>query len=447
MIKKAKTLNDKAWEKLFLEHDILQEVNTNGSFIISSSHINKFREARLMTKFDHSFQLPYMFAEERLSLLPISRGEYIISQIDTFAKFDDSSLLIVQDMDAPEEWESLDYKNITSEAVAINCAYVGGLLHDFLGEEVLYPTIDGRMSSTNFSFNILKNNSKDTLQVSVNNSQIEIDGGYEGHGSLSLIEAKNTFAPDFLIRQLYYPYRLWKQKIGKPVRSIFLTYTNGIYHFREYKFIDTNLYNSVELTREKKYRFREKIEIEINIEVLESFITDLPIIEEPEIPFPQANYFDRVINLCEVIESSEEQGMTKDELLSNFYFTEQKSLDPRQVDYYVNAGRYLGFVDKEDRIKDDAKYVTYILTSQGRKLFKLSIAERQIAFVKAILQHNVFRKVLAKCLNEGEMPSEIAIVAYMKDSNLYKVQSEKTFRRRASTISAWIDWILRQLKE
>lgn len=447
MTKKALTLNDKAWEKLFVKHDILKSVQTNGAFIISSSIINEFREARLMTKFDHSFQLPYMFAEDKLSLLPISRGEYIISQIDTFAKFNDSSLLIVHEMDAPEEWESLDYKNITSEAIAINCAYVGGLLHDFLGEEVLYPTIDGRMSSTTFSFNVLKNNSKDTLQVSVNNSQVEIDGGYEGYESLSLIEAKNTLAPDFLIRQLYYPYRLWKQKIGKPVRSVFLTYTNGVYHFREYKFADTDLYNSLELVHEKKYRFREKIEVKINIEVLEELVATLPTLEEPEVPFPQADSFERVINLCEVIESSEEEGVTKDELLSNFYFTDQDSLDPRQVDYYVNAARYLGFVDKEIRQKDEAKVVTYILTEEGNNLFKLSITKRQVAFVKAILSHNVFKKVLAAYLHKGTTPSKSDVVSYMKESALYNVSSNETYSRRASTISSWVDWILSLLEE
>ena len=447
MAQKAQTLNDKAWEKLFDEYDILKSIQSEGAYIINSSNINEFREARLMTKFDHSFQLPYMFAKEKLSLLPISRGEYIISQIDTFAKFNDSSLLIVHEMDAPVEWESLDYKNITSEAIAINCAYVGGLLHDFLGESTLYPTIDGRMSSTAFTFNISRKNSEDTLAISVNNSQIEIDGGYEGHGSFSLIEAKNTLAPDFLIRQLYYPYRLWNQKIGKPVRNIFLTYTNGVYHFREYIFSDINLYNSIELVREKKYRFREKIEDKLNIELLQSFIDNLPVVLEPEISFPQADSLERVINLCEVIKSNAEHGVTKNDLLENFYFTAQESLDPRQVDYYVNAARYLGFVDKEKRGKEGVLTVTYILSKKGEDLFELSIAERQIAFVKAILAHSVFRKVLATYLKEGIAPSKTTIVSYMKESKLYNVESEKTFGRRASTISSWVDWILAQVEE
>lgn len=440
---RAKTKNDRAWEQLFHKYDILRKIKEDGSYIISSSSINQFREARLMTKFDHSFQLPYMFAESGLSLLPITRGEYIISEIETFANFNDSPQLSVNEIDAPSEWESLDYKNVTSEAIAINCAYVGGLLKDFLEEDILYPTVDGRMSSTEFSFEVSKKNSNSHLKVLVNNSQIEIDGGYEGYNSFSLIEAKNTIAPDFLVRQLYYPYRLWSQKIGKPVRCVFLTYTNGIYHFREYLFHNSNLYNSIQLIHEKKYRFRESLQDKLNLEILQSFINKLPINNEPQIPFPQADSFERIINLCEVISVSEELGVTKDDLLSNFYFTDQESLDPRQVDYYVNAARYLGFVDK---ITIDGA-VTYILTNKGRSLFDLNIGERQIEFVKSMLTHRVFKEVLANYLNTGSMPSRETVISCMKSCDLYNVKKESTFKRRASTIMAWIDWIVRQLEE
>ena len=52
-------------------------------------------------------------------------------------------------------------------------------------DEEIKPTVSGRMSSSSFDFNIktLKSN----LNIVVNNSQIEIEGGYEGVNSLSLI--------------------------------------------------------------------------------------------------------------------------------------------------------------------------------------------------------------------------------------------------------------------
>ncbi|EGP5438708.1 transcriptional regulator, partial [Enterococcus faecium] len=51
-MKKGK--NDEAWEKLFDKYDILNEIDRNEIFSIRSKQINEFREARLMTKFDHS---------------------------------------------------------------------------------------------------------------------------------------------------------------------------------------------------------------------------------------------------------------------------------------------------------------------------------------------------------------------------------------------------------
>ena len=110
--------------------------------------------------------------------------------------------------------------------MAINCAYVSGILADFIEDNNLLPTVSGRMSSNTFSFNI--NNTKLKLPVSVKvaNSQVEIDGGYEGLNCLSLIEAKNSISDDFLIRQSCYPYRLWQSKIDKNVKPIFMIYSN-----------------------------------------------------------------------------------------------------------------------------------------------------------------------------------------------------------------------------
>src|SRR5690554_4849486 len=82
----AKTKNDKAWEKLFDEYDILQRVNTNGNFIIESRKIGKYRESRLMTKFDHESNLPIIFKDNQLSILPVSRGSYIIGRFKNYKK-------------------------------------------------------------------------------------------------------------------------------------------------------------------------------------------------------------------------------------------------------------------------------------------------------------------------------------------------------------------------
>lgn len=37
--------NDKAWERLFDKHNILEHIERNGQFIISSAQINEVRKA------------------------------------------------------------------------------------------------------------------------------------------------------------------------------------------------------------------------------------------------------------------------------------------------------------------------------------------------------------------------------------------------------------------
>lgn len=55
------TKNEAAWEQLFLKYKIPQVIAKTGSFEITSKEINEFREARLMTKFDHRKNLPSIF--------------------------------------------------------------------------------------------------------------------------------------------------------------------------------------------------------------------------------------------------------------------------------------------------------------------------------------------------------------------------------------------------
>lgn len=78
--------NDIAWDKLFKKYNIIYNIRQNGFFTISANQIKEFREPRLMTKFDHKVNLPNIFIENDLSILPISRGEYIISTFDAYYK-------------------------------------------------------------------------------------------------------------------------------------------------------------------------------------------------------------------------------------------------------------------------------------------------------------------------------------------------------------------------
>ncbi|WP_139423973.1 type II restriction enzyme [Chryseobacterium mulctrae] len=423
--------NDLAWEKIFEKYQILDKVQDNGHTLINSTNINEFREARLMTKFDHKSQLPKLFSDNNLSILPTSRGGYVIGAFDTFKNFNIDDVEVTR-IEFPTFLESLDYRFITSESTAINCAFVTKILHDFLEEDNLLPTVSGRMSSSAFNFKI--NTLNNLFNVTVGNSQIEIDGGYEGDNSLSLIEAKNYISDDFLIRQLYYPYRLWNNKISKRVKPIFLTYTNGIFHLREYEFTDVEHYNSIILVKQKKYVVQEGT---FNIEIIQEILNSIVTVEEPKIPFPQANSFERVINLCELL--IQKEFITKEEITSNYDF------DARQTDYYINAGKYLGVLQiGRDPVTNQ---IGCYLTNKGKQIFNVNIVDRQKEFVKIIVAHSAFKKTLELYFELGEMPSKNEIIYIMKSSNLYNVDSDSTYFRRASTIIGWINWIMKQIEE
>lgn len=427
----SKSKNDIAWEKIFNKYNIIDNVLSSGHSIISSTSINEFREARLMTKFDHKSQLPKLFSDNNLSILPTSRGGYVIGNFETFSDFNIDDIPITP-IEFPTFLESLDYRDITSEATAINCAFVSKILHDFTEEDSLLPTVSGRMSSSSFGFSI--NSGKGLFNVNVGNSQIEIDGGYEGDNSLNLIEAKNYISDDFLVRQLYYPYKLWSGKIQKQVRPIFLTYTNGIFHLREYAFTNINHYNSLILVKHKKYVVQDGA---INIEIIQEILDKTKINKEPEIPFPQADSFERVINLCELLKQKD--FITKEEITQSYDF------DARQTDYYSNAGKYLGLLETgKDSLSGQ---IGCYLTPKGKQVFNINLVDRQKEFIKIIVSHSAFKQTLKLYFENGEMPTKENIVEIMKKAKLYKVGSDSTYFRRASTITGWINWIMNQIEE
>lgn len=422
--------NKEAWEKLFEKYNILEKIQSDGYFKISSKQINEYREARLMTKFDNSEYIPKILKENNLSILPISSNTYMIAQFNTYKKFEKCDKEIER-IDFPPYIQSLDSENITSEALALNCAYITNMLKDFLGEEGLVPTVSGKMGSGIFSFEIKKIDSDEKIDVTVENSRMEIDGGYEGVNSLALVEAKNVISDDFLVRQLYYPYRLWKSKIQKDVRPIFVVYSNGIFTIYEYKFNDINEYSSIELVKSKKYSIEET---DIDLGTIQDLINEInTFAEEPMVSFPQANSFERVINLCELLENSEKN---KEEITELYEFVE------RQTNYYTDAAIYLGLVRKNGK-----RTKTFELTETGKQILKLKYKARQLAFAKLILSHKVFYLTIQKYFENVDMPEPSEIVKFMKECNLYKIGSDSTYYRRASTIKAWIDWIINLITE
>ena len=425
-----KTANDKAWEILFERHQILEEVDKNGCFEIESAQINQERESRLMAKFDHSVNLPEIFRENALSILPISRSKYVIGKFDTHLKVKYDSEIEVIPFDFPPEIESIDYTNLYSESSALHCAFNIGIIDNLVGQKTAY-TVSGRMSTESFDFNIINPSANKVYSVKVKNSQCEIDAGFESDNYFVLIEAKNYAIEDFLIRQLYYPYRLWSKKITKTVIPVVMTYSNDIFSFFIYEFSNDRDYNSLRLREQKNYTIAPE---EIQRGDVDRVFNNLKVIAEPEIPLPQADKFERVVDLLSLLL---QRDLTKDDITENYQF------DRRQTDYYTNAGLYIGLIEKYKNMT--SKKSTFRLTIEGRLILLKRHKLKYLALIDKILEKKVFYLVYELALKQGGIPPEDAICKII--SEIRPEIKDTTIKRRYSTVRGWIFWILSQIKD
>lgn len=260
--------------------------------------------------------------------------------------------------------------------------------------------------------------------IFVANSQIEIDGGFEARESFAILEAKNVVHSNFLVRQLYYPYRLWENKLSKRIRPVFLVYSNHIFRLLEYEFTDLKNYNSIRLVQERRYSLEDT---EITSQVLWDVCQQTGIRPEPEVTFIQADSFDKVISLSEQLRDC---PLSAAEIAERFGFRE------RQSDYYYNACRYLGLAEKR---KDADGIVRVFLTEKGRGLLKLRYKPRQIGFVRLILEHRIFHELFEETLQCGSLPTKQRICQKMQE---LEVCGPNLITRRASSVAGWLRWMV-----
>ena len=416
-----------AWKALIEKYDIVGKIVKNGVFHIKASQIKEFREPRLMAKWDSTDSLPEVLRTKKINILPDSRSSYVMSDFILYQEIPELEEKVekMTHVELPD-YESIDVNNISSEANAINVLLLSGILDDFLGTSENVSTFNGRMGTGVFDFevNTYRNIKR---RIHVDNAQCEIDGGFENDTSVVIMEAKNVVHDDFHIRQLYYPYRLWKTKVSKPIRLVFSIYSNQIYRLFEYRFRELEDYSSIELVKSKNYSLQDT---EISLDDLiavrkETAITTDDNMDNTDIPFIQANSMDRIINL---LENMYENPMTRQQIAELMDFL------PRQSDYYFNAGKYIGLFEK----KTDDKQVVVALTALGNRVFKLNYKERQLKLVSLILEHKIFAHFFDAVIESGELPDIADIENMMRELN---VCNDPQINRRASSVYRWLKWI------
>ena len=177
----------------------------------------------------------------------------------------------------------------------------------------------------------------------------------------------------------------------------------------------------------KKYRIENDV---ITLQDILEIPKRIPVVKEPQIQFPQADSLERIINLCEIMNSD-------NKAFNKYGIAKIYSFDERQSDYYANAGVYLGLIQ---RYKKGSIY-NYKLSNLGKQIFKLPLRSRHLRVAELILSHSPFRQTLKSYIDNANIPSKEEVIDIMRHCELYRM-SENLYYRRSSTVISWINWVL-----
>lgn len=419
---------DTEWARFFADRNLLQDINRDGYVYISSSSLNEYAQARNMVKLDSLEDRPRIFQENQLVIFPVINKKYIIfkdPQNKSYFTFSDDDLELPVNVYSSNvdlyRYDSFPGLNFTGEMQALDFAHISSLIAHITNENDLRLVIRGRSYSGAFDFFLHQHNH----QVNVRSVQIEVDGGYENSNSIILVEAKIGSQRNFNIRQLYYPYLNWSHKSNKFIIPIFFFYSNNKYFFYKFHFEDE--FGEIRLTEKTCFSLNESPQIEID---LRSMNNEIPVENEPrDIPLPQADDFDKVIDSVSLVS----QGFqTKEDIAESFGF------DVRQGDYYLNAAKYMGFIISNQN--------NLALTEIGQRLLNTrSVREKTLVTIKQFLKIPILRQSIQLFVDRGADINNLSINEISQIVLRNRQYESSTILRRSSTIRSWLKWISRNV--
>jgi len=250
--------------------------------------------------------------------------------------------------------------------------------------------------------------------------------GCEGRSDVVLVEAKVGAPLDFIVRQLFYPYRKWRSEIPqKRIRPWFFCSSEisgkRLYRFWEYEFTDDNQYLSLRLKHGESFLVepeRKRLAVE---ELLSAHVARRSQSHTWEVP--QADSFWRVAEIPLLVE----QGINTSTRVAVHY-----GFDPRQSSYYRQAAEFLGLVRQE-------KDFTYVLTDLGREYVNRPADERRQLLAGLLAHFPPMRAALELLARTGQREITKADIAAQLERHANIRAS--TPARRASTILAWLHWL------
>lgn len=424
------------WEQMFEKYKLLEKVEANGFVDVTNDQFHALNiEPRMLTKHDHLKAVPPAMREQGLNILTLSARKWRIGHFDIFCTLPawESPNQQVQMLSIPAWIEAIDPGRITGESGALNAALVSGMFNEFCEEQTLVPTVAGRASAGSFSFQVA--NSKYGMStIDVVSPQIEIDAGYESDSALWLVEAKCQMPPDFNLRQLYYPFRTWSNRLlKKSIHTIFFTYRSNVFDFFEYQFEDPQIFSSGTLKAHRRFMLGATFPNKGDVVGLAKATLALPPKPIPPAPYPQADDFERVIDLVSFLMTDEFQ--TADSIAANYEF------DPRQSDYYFSAARYLGLAEYESGATGDSTALRRA-TTLAEQIFDLPFREQRLKLAELVLGVPPVAAVYLEAV-AGTPPTLARTQELLEASPVSADLSGSTLPRRSRTANAWVQWLLK----
>lgn len=164
-------------------------------------------------------------------------------------------------------------------------------------------------------------------------------------------------------------------------------------------------------------------------EIMEAFKQDNLLDPPSNIPFPQANSIEKLVRLVLHLNIN---NLASNQIAKLFNFTE------RQAHYYTSAGIYFGLVEKTSNN-------LFTLSSKCKLAVQNSESYFIKYFISSILRDKVFNDSFAMFIEKKELFSKEDIYYILLKYDLQALESESTYKRRASTVFNYVIWISKRL--
>ena len=378
---------------------------------VSTADITKYggMETRKMVSIETEKKNPEIFRQHGVFATPVSIKMVAIVQgkgFETLKEFDSPPQVHKTDFSFPEylrKWKS------HSEAPFLTYAFNCGLVSKFTGRPALRSDFSGK-ARVYFKFRVDGHE-----PLNVEGAQIEVDSSFSDEERFYLCESKFEASPSFNIRQLYYPYRHFADKVKpKQVGNLFFSYESKAeeYHFWEYTFTDPDDYEKIDLIGSARY----KVEFTKDPQPLKKYVV-APVQQEAI----QAN---NVYFLMDV------PFLVADGIDDTAKIAQHFGVDRRQGQYYGKGITTLGLVERRGN--------KFTLTNEGERYIGLPPDERTRFFISRLVENPPVSEALHRIIaGETLGLSELMQITQRNDPKI----SGATIKRRALCLRSYFKLI------